>query len=1037
MHARTSLYGIALGATLFASPATAQDNILEGGVALAFEAAHDTVAAHPVLATDLDAQGDWAYACGDVSAFGNGFAHVLAYHIKSGALLWGVDFDEGALFDDRARALVAAPDGSAVYVAFETSDPASVGQTSDIVVVAYEAASGNVQWNTRWAGANASHELLNDLVLSPDGSTLVGGGLRGNGDPASNDFFALALDAASGGVQWVRQINAAPLSQDELTELAFDATGARLYATGGAFAGNWDLHTLALDPSNGTTLWSALAVNANWSADRSPSLAVDLAGTQVCVDGHGLLPGDSILYAYDAAAGSPLWTAPFAGWINDLEYDLSGATLAVTGFEYDANFDSSITTRTYDAQSGAAGWTSTYKSAGTIGSHNEDQGLQLRYHPNGAQLYVAGGSTFWNDLDVWSVLSLDATNGNLTSFSELDTTLTGDEFPVAMDLSDDLKHVVIAGLASSGASTPKELFVGSFSSQGSQLQASYVYAGEGSSSDRARALAHAPDGAQLYASSYSFGASANTRLNAFDATTGVELWSVAPSTSSTSNAEVGALAVAPDSARVYMGARSLNDWHVEAFDAVDGASLWAHAPAPTEYTAGIPAALLSEPSGSRVYGAGMLAVTTSKEDFGAIAYDAQTGAVQWASHIDLGSNQEEARAAVLAPSGGVLFLAGETRDANTQEDLGLVALSTANGGLLWSARWDRFGGVGGQFGRESLADLALDSNGQRLFAVGSSFDFFGTATQDAVVVAFDATTGAELWSAIYNGGQGGSEFALAVAAHPTRNEVYVAGYEGLATTPGGANAANLNVRAYDALNGSLLWSTSLPSSGFDQASDLAVDPSGQLVYVCGERQFAPGAASDGVALALDSASGTLRWSARFDGDASGSDRATGLDLDGERARLYVLGEHLQNSTSEDVLIHALDLASLSGLPQAQSLSAGGAQAMQLDAGLAFAGQPYLILGSASGTAPGVPIDGLLLPLNVDGYFVASLNAPSAGPVQQGLGVLDAQGSALTSLVVPPNSPAGLAGVTLHHAGLVLGSTKLEWVSTALATELVP
>jgi hypothetical protein len=109
--------------------------------------------------------------------------------------------------------------------------------------------------------------------------------------------------------------------------------------------------------------------------------------------------------------------------------------------------------------------------------------------------------------------------------------------------------------------------------------------------------------------------------------------------------------------------------------------------------------------------------------------------------------------------------------------------------------------------------------------------------------------------------------------------------------------------------------------------------------------------------------------------------------------------------------------SLIGIPSAISLAGGGTQTFELNAGPTKAFAPYLLLGSLNGTSPGQPIDGQILPLNADSYFLATLtgNAPLVGAA----GLLDAVGRAYASLVLPSGAPAILAGQTAHHAFLTI------------------
>jgi len=125
----------------------------------------------------------------------------------------------------------------------------------------------------------------------------------------------------------------------------------------------------------------------------------------------------------------------------------------------------------------------------------------------------------------------------------------------------------------------------------------------------------------------------------------------------------------------------------------------------------------------------------------------------------------------------------------------------------------------------------------------------------------------------------------------------------------------------------------------------------------------------------------------------------------------------------------------SSLP-AISLSTGTLQTFELKAGAGNQGQPYLILGTASGTTPGLPVDGLVLPLNVDNYTLLLL-AGAPVPTQTGLlGLLDTTGSASATLGFPAGLSPSLAGIVLHHAALVFAPNgSATFVSAALATTL--
>jgi len=125
-----------------------------------------------------------------------------------------------------------------------------------------------------------------------------------------------------------------------------------------------------------------------------------------------------------------------------------------------------------------------------------------------------------------------------------------------------------------------------------------------------------------------------------------------------------------------------------------------------------------------------------------------------------------------------------------------------------------------------------------------------------------------------------------------------------------------------------------------------------------------------------------------------------------------------------------------------SASGGGSQSFSLypsDANLA--GMAYILLGSASGTSPGFPIDGQVLPLNVlDPWFNFTLASANTPPLGNTFSFLDANAQASASLTLGAGSPASLVGLHLDHAYAVLdlgGTGQVVLTSNAVGVDIVP
>lgn len=139
-------------------------------------------------------------------------------------------------------------------------------------------------------------------------------------------------------------------------------------------------------------------------------------------------------------------------------------------------------------------------------------------------------------------------------------------------------------------------------------------------------------------------------------------------------------------------------------------------------------------------------------------------------------------------------------------------------------------------------------------------------------------------------------------------------------------------------------------------------------------------------------------------------------------------------TVEDLTIEvvALDVdvtsLSISGpFPQRQNFT--------LNAGGANAGRPYVMLGSVSGTSPGLQISaGVHLDLNYDFYFEFLIANPNVALLPGSSGVLDGAGQATTFFNLPQGLPASVAGASIHHAYVLLPTT---FASNAVPLTITP
>ena len=113
---------------------------------------------------------------------------------------------------------------------------------------------------------------------------------------------------------------------------------------------------------------------------------------------------------------------------------------------------------------------------------------------------------------------------------------------------------------------------------------------------------------------------------------------------------------------------------------------------------------------------------------------------------------------------------------------------------------------------------------------------------------------------------------------------------------------------------------------------------------------------------------------------------------------------------------------------------GGKVVFYIHAGTTEAGSLCMMLGTASGTLPGILIGKERLLLNNDAYLSFTLAAPLA-VFTNNLSTLDPQGLGQIGFTLPTGLPASIAGKTLHHSCLFLGKSGLTFANTAVPLEL--
>jgi DNA-binding beta-propeller fold protein YncE len=228
----------------------------------------------------------------------------------------------------------------------------------------------------------------------------------------------------------------------------------------------------------------------------------------------------------------------------------------------------------------------------------------------------------------------------------------------------------------------------------------------------------------------------------------------------------------------------------------------------------------------------------------------------------------------------------------------LPAGGATSGTKLWAKRLD-----GQASGDDSAMDVAVSGDGTRVFVTGGSDGGF-TGT-DYVTRAYDATTGAKLWTTSYDGLAQFDDDAVALVVSPDDSTVFVTG-DSSATT--NANDYDYATIAYDAASGAELWAKRYdgPANSNDAPFAIAVSPDGQAVFVTGTSISATGS-FDFATLAYATSTGARLWKTRYGGRWHGVDEAFGIVVSPDGSSVFVTGNSV-SANSFDMETVAYDAA---------------------------------------------------------------------------------------------------------------------------------
>jgi hypothetical protein len=355
---------------------------------------------------------------------------------------------------------------------------------------------------------------------------------------------------------------------------------------------------------------------------------------------------------------------------------------------------------------------------------------------------------------------------------------------------------------------------------------------------------------------------------------------------------------------------------------------------------GLALAAWGAPAGAARQAPGSLALPSVPAHARAQGLVAPAGQLWEVRYNGSGNSHDTATAIGVSPDGATVFVTGESTGPGTSRDYGTVAYDTATGTQLWVARYNDPANVG-----DTATAIGVSPDGATVFVTGASGGS-GTGV-DYATVAYDAATGAQLWVARYNGPGNGFDQANALGLSPDSATVFVTGY-----SPGSGTSGDYATVAYDATTGTQLWVARYngPGSGYDDAYALGVSPDGTTVFVTGASVGSGGTGDDYATVAYDAATGTQLWVARYNGPVDGSlDDAYALGVSPDATTVFVTGRSPGSGSSGDYATVAYDATTGSQLWVARYNGPGNGLDQASALGLSSDGATVFVTGYSLGS----------------------------------------------------------------------------------------
>jgi len=270
-------------------------------------------------------------------------------------------------------------------------------------------------------------------------------------------------------------------------------------------------------------------------------------------------------------------------------------------------------------------------------------------------------------------------------------------------------------------------------------------------------------------------------------------------------------------------------------------------------------------------------------------------------------NMDEAKAITVDGSNNV-YVTGKSLNAVNGFDIVTLKYSTA-GAVLWTAVYNGSGNA-----NDEATDILFD--GTNIYVTGATSSLPNTGL-DYITIKYNASTGAVLWSKIYNGSGNADDIATKLAFN--NGSTYVTG-KGYHSSP--TNADYVTIK-YNGTTGDSTWVKSYngTGNGIDSATNIKISLDTNI-FVTG-KSF--GTSTYDYATVRYTSTGTQNWAKRYNGSSNGNDIGISLILNATISSpdIYVTGVSDSTGTGTNIVTIKYTFASIESWKKTYNGSGNG------------------------------------------------------------------------------------------------------------------